>query len=76
MMVGVGFTLCWIYIQIGWYYKWTFVMPLILYHEQPIFKNYGLSLIPWIGFFHLLDDFMHAIPIIFLISLKLDMGIS
>lgn len=51
MMVHAGFTLCWIYIQIGWYYKWTFIMPLILYHKKPNFKNYGLLLVPWISFF-------------------------
>jgi len=32
------FTLCWICIKIGWYYKWTLVMPSIRHHEQPFFK--------------------------------------
>jgi hypothetical protein len=59
---SMRFMLCYICIQIGWYYKWTFIMPSILYHGQPSFKNYDLLLIPWICFPHYSNNFMQAHP--------------
>ncbi len=56
------FTLCCICIQIGWYYKWTFIILSILYHGEPSFKSYDLLLIPWICFLHLANNFMQAHP--------------
>ncbi len=35
---SIGFVLFWICIQIGWYYKWTSIMPSIPYHGQPILR--------------------------------------
>jgi hypothetical protein len=34
---SMGFVFFWICIQIGWYYKWMFIMFSIPYHEQPFF---------------------------------------
>jgi hypothetical protein len=41
-------------------------MPLISYHEQPFFKS--CNFLAWINFSHLLNGFMHAHPIILLVS--------
>lgn len=57
------FALCWICIEIGWYYKWTFVMPSISHHKQPFFKSYGLLLVPWISFSICLMIFYMPIPL-------------
>jgi len=57
---SMGFMLFWICIQIGWYYKWTSIMPSIPYHGQPIFRSYNLLPIFWINISHLFDDFRCA----------------
>jgi hypothetical protein len=59
---SIAFVLCWNCIHIGFYYKWTSIMPSISYHGQPFFKSYNFLLVRWISFSHLSDDFMHAHP--------------
>jgi hypothetical protein len=54
--------------EIGWYYKWTLVMPSILHHEQPFVKSYGLLPVPWINFSICLMILCMPILIIFIAS--------